>query len=215
MKQNTQANALNTIADRIRADFTEKNGLRDQALHRSREVIRYCANAIRAVHREEFSEARKLLKDAAVILTEVERSLEGHGAILHAGYVGDAQKEYAEACITLACVSGKAIPQPEELRVWFPSYLNGMGEAIGELCRHLLDKLRSDDLSQCEEMLDLMDAMYNILVTMDFPEAITGGLRRTTDNARGILERTRADFTTAIRQRHLEERLKELEHKLP
>ena len=79
----------------------------------------------------------------------------------------------------------------------------------GELRRFILDSLRRDDFSRCEQLLDVMDEIYTILVTMDFPDAVTRGLRRNTDMVRGVLERTRGDLTVALRQRRLEEKLAE------
>jgi translin len=134
--------------------------------------------------------------------------------IFFAGFVHDAQKEYAEASITLAVVSGRDLPSPDELDVEVAAYLNGMGEAVGELRRHLLDALRTGDIDHCEETLDVMEEMYGTLVTFDFPDAMTGGLRRTTDSVRGILERTRGDLAVASRQRDLEQRLAEFEKRV-
>ena len=92
-------------------------------------------------------------------------------------------------------------------------YLNGMAEAIGELRRYILDSLRRNDVGRCEEFMDVMDDIYGVLVTVDFPEAVTGGLRRTTDAMRGVLERTRGDLTMALRQRDLVQQLATLESK--
>jgi len=128
--------------------------------------------------------------------------------LINAGFIRDAQKEFAEGSITLALVTGKQLPDPDKLGVGFAAYLNGLGEAVGELRRYLLDSMRRGDLSRGEELLSVMDDIYSILVTMDFPDVITGGLRRTTDMVRGVLERTRSDLTLALRHKELETRLK-------
>ena len=135
---------------------------------------------------------------------------DNHPDIYYTGFVQDAQKEYVEANAVLAFITGEPLPFPEDLGISYGAYLNGLGETIGEMRRYLLDSLRRSDVSRCEELLDLMDHIYTELFTMDFPEAITGGLRRTTDAMRGILERTRGDLTTALRQQSLEERLSQL-----
>ncbi|GAG32230.1 unnamed protein product, partial [marine sediment metagenome] len=132
----------------------------------------------------------------------------------YAGFVHNAQKEFAEGCLTLALVSGRPLPSPADLDVDDPAYLNGLGEAMGELRRYLLDSLRHGDIGRCESTLVAMDDIYAVLVTMDYPEAITAGLRRTTDAMRGLLERTRGDLTIALVQRNLEERLEEFGRKL-
>ena len=133
-----------------------------------------------------------------------------HPDIFYVGFVQDAQKEYVEANATLAFITAAPLPLPQELGIAYAPYLNGLGETIGEMRRYLLDSLRREDTSRCEELLDLMDQIHTELFTMDFPEAITGGLRRTTDAMRGILERTRGDLTTALHQRGLEQRLTQL-----
>ncbi len=205
---------LDTIMERVREDFASKNQAREKALPLCREAIRFSANAIRAVHRHEFDTARELAGRAGAQLAIAKQSLAGHEDIFHAGFVHDSQKEFAEASITLALIAGGELPTPESLDVGLPAYLNGMGEAVGELRRHLLDTLRSGNVEQCEEWLRAMDEMYSVLVTVDYPDAMTGGLRRTTDSVRGILEKTRGDLTLSVQQRRLEQRLDDFGGKL-
>jgi len=200
---------LADIADSLRAYLDAKHRAREQALGPCRDVVRLSANAIRAVHRRDFDTAGKLLEQARSNLAQVDQALADHRDVFHAGFVHDAQKEYAEASLTLALVAGRPIPSPDALGVMGASYLNGLGETVGELRRHLLDSLRQGDIKHCEEALAAMSDIYDILVTMDYPEAVTAGLRRTTDAVRGLLERTRGDFTNAFVQRHLEERLED------
>ena len=206
--------ALDAIMERVRDDFASKNLAREKALPLCREAIRYSANAIRAVHRDDFTTARELAGKAGSQLAIAKQSLAAHEDIYHAGFVHDSQKEFAEASITLALISGGELPTPESLDVELPAYLNGMGEAVGELRRHLLDTLRSGDVERCEDWLRAMDEMYSVLVTVDYPDAMTGGLRRTTDSVRGILEKTRGDLTLSVQQRRLEQRLQEFGGKL-
>lgn len=206
--------SLDDIADKIRDDFDRKSLAREKGLSLSRGVIRASANAIRATHRGEFDEARKLIGLANTAVTEAAAVLENHPDILHAGFVHDAQKEYAEANITYALIVGQELPTPDSLGVGYAAYLNGLGEAAGELRRHALDVMRRGELERCEQVLQMMDDIYGVLVTMDYPDAMTGGLRRTTDMVRGVLEKTRGDLTVAIRQRELEIALHNLEGKL-
>jgi translin len=199
---------LDSIAEQIRKDFTTKDETREKVLPLCREVIRHSSTAIRAVHRQEFEAANGLLKSARKLLSEAEQAVASYSQLRYTGFFHDAQKEFAEASITLALITEKKAPAPDELNVNFTAYLNGLGEACGELRRYLLDSIRRDDLSRVEELLTAMDDIYNILVTMDFPDAITGGLRRTTDMVRGILERTRSDLTLVMQQSKLEKKLK-------
>jgi len=198
---------LEQITGKIRQDFSAKDAAREKSMPLCREAIRYSGNAIRAVHRQEFDKAEEMLKTAGKLLKEAEQSI-ANGIELHnTSFLRDAQKEYAEGSTTLALIKGEKLPDPDELGIDYAAYLNGMGEAVGELRRYLLDSLRKGDRSRGEELLQAMDDIYSTLVTVDFPDAITGGLRRTTDMVRGVLERTRSDLTLTIQQKELGEKL--------
>jgi translin len=201
---------LDNIAEQLRQELSARDTAREKLLPLCREAIRYSGNTIRAVHRQEFEKAGELLQTARRLLDEAGQIGE-YRETGGAGIVRDAQKEYAEASVTLALVTGQPLAPPETLGVDAPAYLNGLGEAVGEIRRYLLDAMRQGDLSRGEELLTAMDDIYSVLVTMDFPDAITGGLRRTTDMVRGVLERTRSDLTLAIRQKELESRLAEFQ----
>ena len=205
---------IRQVADQARAGFAETHEAREKALRLSREIIRNSANSIRATHRAEYDQAQELLSKLTELVAEMDTVLKDHRSVYYAGYVEDAHKEYVEAHATLAFVQQSPLPTPEELGVGPAPYLNGLAEAVGELRRSILDALRRDDLSQCETLLEVMDEVYSILVSMDFPEAVTRGLRRSTDMARGILERTRGDLTEALRQGRLEKRLAHLQDSL-
>jgi len=205
---------LDSIGEKVRSYFTTEDSAREKGLRLSRESIRFSANAIRAVHRGEYDQARELINSSQANVEEMSSALAQHGELLHGGFVHNAQKEYAEACITLALVSGQALPDPDDLGISYAAYLNGLGEAAGELRRHLLDTLREGRVNRCEEILDAMDDIYSLLVTIDFHDALTGGLRRTTDMVRGVLERTRGDFTISLRQKELEQKLEDFGDKL-
>jgi translin len=186
-----------------RAELDRKNAAREQALRWSRELVRTCANSIRAVHRHDVIAAETLLSEAHSLNDQICTALAGHGDLYWAGYVQDAQKELAEACCTLALVNRQALPEPSSLGIAPAAFLNGLGEAVGELRRYVLDLLRRGEPGGCEQLLGAMDEIYSLLVTLDYPDALTGGLRRTTDNTRGILEKTRGDLTLALRQEAL------------
>ena len=194
---------LDQIGEKILGALAERNAAREETLTLSREVIRTCANAIRAGHRGELDRAREMLRGARDAVAQMRGKLAEHPDIYGAGYVHDCQKEFAEASAFLAVVSGGELPDPDELGIEYPAYLNGLGETVGELRRHTLDAMRSGHLERAEALLVVMDEVYFTLVTMDFPDALTGGLRRTTDSVRGIIEKTRGELTTALRQEEL------------
>jgi len=202
---------LDSISEQIRLSLSAKDMAREKALPLCREAIRCSSQAIRAVHRQEFDQAEELLKSARNLLSEAEQALTDGVELSNTGFLRDAQKEFAEGSIILALVTEKPTPDPDELGIDYAAYLNGLGEAVGELRRYLLDSMRKGDLSRGEEILSAMDDIYNVLITMDFPDAITGGLRRTTDMVRGVLERTRSDLTLAITQKDLENRLQKFD----
>ncbi len=204
-------NNLQLIVDRIRADFDAKNTARDQALNRSRELIRLCSLSIRATHRHQFDEAAGLLGQARALAASMTADLQPYPDLLHAGYTEDALKEVAEAHIVHALVHHDPLPAPEALAIPFAAYLNGLAEAAGELRRFILDLDRQERLAEAEALFGYMDDIYTALVTMDFPDAITGGLRRQTDMVRGVVERTRGDLTLTLRQHKLEQALRNFE----
>ncbi|MBN1693266.1 MAG: haloacid dehalogenase [Dehalococcoidales bacterium] len=205
---------MGAIAEEIRKELEVKDEAREKMLPLCRDSIRYSSTAIRAVHRQEFDEAQKQIESARRVLAGAEKAVAGCRELMNTGTVRDAQKELAEANITLALVTGKKIPGPEELGVDNAAYLNGLGEAVGEIRRYLLDSMRKGNLSRGEELLSVMDDIYSVLVTMDFPDALTGGLRRTTDMVRGVLEKTRSDLTLAIQQKALETKIEKYQGKV-
>ena len=205
---------LEAIGEKLRASLTRKYEAREEALRLSREAIFKCSTSIRAVHRGEYDTAESLVNSAKALLEELNRAISDESDLSSVGFVQDAQKEYAEAVITLALISGKSIPDPDELGISYVAYLNGLGEVIGELRRHMLDNLRKGEVRRGEEILEMMDEIYGLLVTMDFPEAMTGGLRRTTDMARGVLEKSRGDLTMALCQKELERKLEAFQGKI-
>jgi translin len=199
---------LETVETWARRELDRKNAAREQALRWSRELIRTCANSIRAVHRHEFSDAQGLLTEAHALNAQICAALAAEGDLYWTGYVQDAQKELVEASCTFALVTEHALPDPVTLGVAPAAFLNGLAEAVGELRRYVLDLLRRGEADLCEPLLEAMDDIYALLVTLDYPDALTGGLRRSTDSARGILEKTRGDLTLALRQEALVEALR-------
>jgi len=203
---------LSEIGIAVINELTDRNNDREQALSVSREVIRFSANAIRAVHRGEFDDAKELIKKGDARLRDADHIQGSSPSIFNAGFMNDARKEFTEANVTLAVISGADIPSINDLKVDAAAYINGMAEVIGELRRYILDALRRDAIDGCQEFMNIMDEMYGVLVTIDFPEGVTSGLRRNTDAMRGVLERTRGDLTMALRQHSLEARLAEWEN---
>jgi translin len=195
---------LSQIIEDIRTEFTAKNAVRDATLNRSRELIRYCALSIRAIHRHEWDEAETLLNTARQAASVMAAALTQYGGLYEAGYTQDALKELVEGHTLYAMVRGHPLPGPSDLNVPAAAYLNGLAEAASELRRFILDLTRLGRTREGEPYLAAMDDVYIHLVTMDYPDALTGGLRRTTDMLRGVLERTRGDLTVAVRQEELE-----------
>lgn len=196
---------LSTFSDQIRERMDARMAAREKGLPASRQAIRNCANSIRATHRGDNSLAEELMQQARAQLDVAQEAMRPFPMIYYAGFLQDAEKEYAEAKATAALIHGDPIPGPDELNVGDAPYLNGLTEAIGELRRHILDIMRHGKLDRGEELLDVMDEIYYVLIAMDYPDAITGGLRRSTDVARSIMERTRSDLSLTLVQRNLQD----------
>lgn len=205
---------LSGIQEYVRERFDRKTAGREKALAGSRRVVRSCANAIRAIHRREWEEARRLTDEAEVELRSAEDALSPFPEIFFAGFLQDAQVEFVEARATYAIIRGEPVPTPQDLVIKEAPYLNGLADTVGELRRHILDLMRHRHLDRCEQLLDAMDEIYAVLTSIDYPDAITGGLRRRTDVARSLIERTRGEFSIALIQEGLQEALREHSRKL-
>lgn len=206
--------SLHDIVEEIRGELTTINELRDATLNRSRALIRACAESIRAIHRHEFDAATGMLRDARAAATEMVSVLADYPMLYHAGYTQDALKELVEAHLLFAVVTGGEVPRPAALHVMGATYLRGMSEAATEARRFILDLMRQGKIEQAEPYLAFMDEVYSLLITVDFPDSITDGLRRHTDVLRNVLERTRGDLTVAYRQEQMRAALRSLEERL-
>jgi translin len=194
---------LTPIEAAVRDVLDAKYRARETGLTNSRQAIRRCANAIRSLHRGEVDRAEALMAEAATLLREAESELDDHPDVLYAGFVADASKEYAEARLFHALASERPLPLPGDLGVRVVPYLHGLGEAVGEMRRRMLDLLRSGDLEAAESALQSMDTIYELLADLDYPDGMTSSLRRTTDVARSLIERSRSDLTTTVIQERL------------
>ncbi len=195
---------LHALIEEADAVLGEANRARETALPGCRAVIRSCGSSIKAVHRLDPASAERLCDEAEATLRGVQRAVAAHPAIEHAGFVHDAEKEFVEARCVLALVGGGSLPSAESLGVGTPAWLRGLAEAASELRRHLLDRLRDGELERAEQLLELMEDVYDALMTIDYPDAVTSGLRRTLDALRAVLERSRGDLTTTVLQTRLQ-----------
>lgn len=202
------------LSDRIRGSFEHKNKIRDAALSQSRNLTRHAARAIRAIHRDDADLAKEHLAEAHTLAAALREGLADDPDLYFSGYAQDALKEYCEAHLTVAVILNQEWPSPEDLQVEYATYLNGLSEVVGELRRRIMDIMRGGHSSEVERLLGVMEDIYSQLVTMDYPDALTYGLRRRTDIARSIIERTQADITVSYRQQQLEQRITDLSEQL-
>ena len=205
---------LEKIAEQIRQDFEIRTTLRDEALKQTRQLIRACSLAIRAVHRNDFDVMEEYLTEAQSLADKIRENLKDHPDLRYAGYTQDSLKEFVEANVTCALIQNQALHTPDELGVEYATYLNGLAEVVGELRRRILDILRSGYSQEAERLLNHMDDIYSILVTMDYPDAVTHGLRRQTDLARNLVEKTRGDITFSLRGEDLTQAINTLSMQL-
>ncbi len=201
---------LPEIAERVHREFEQRTQARDRALAQARQLTRHAAHAVRAIHRNEVEAALTELAEARKLVEAFKADLAPYPELFFSGYTQDAIKEYAEANITFALVLERPLPTPQELGVETATYLNGLAEVPGELRRRCLDILRQGYSQEAERLLSCMDEIYALLVTLDYPDAVTNGLRRQTDLVRGILERTRGDLTTSLREQLLQDSLEKM-----
>jgi translin len=205
---------LEGITNQIREDFDVLTKLRDQVLMEARQLTRSCSLAIRAVHRDDRAVMEGHLNDARNLANKMREEIADHPSLYFTGYTQDALKEFVEANITCAMILNQPLQTPDELQVEDSTYLNGLAEVVGELRRRILDLLRSGYSQEVERLLGIMDEIYSVLVTMDYADAITNGLRRQTDLARGIIEKTRGDVTTSLQGEHLTKAISRLSAQL-
>ncbi len=205
---------LVTVFDEIIQQMEQINHLRDETLSRSRRLIRDCAHSIRAIHRHELAKAQEMLAAARQDAHSMVKPLADFPGLYHAGYTQDALKELVEAHLLYDFITDGPLSTPDDLQVTGATYLKGMTEAATEMRRFALDLMRQDRVEEAEPYLQLMDEIYSLLVTVDFPDAVSGGLRRQTDVLRGVLERTRGDMTTAMRQEKMQAALQRVEERL-
>lgn len=201
---------LDRISDEVRPVLDDRFAARERGITGSRDVIRSSANAIRSLHRGEFYDAERLIAKAGSLLAEITDGLADHQDILHAGFVTDAAKEYAEARLTAAIFGGAPLPTAADLGLDPVPFLHGLGETVGECRRRMLDRLRAGQIEEAERLLGAMDAIVDLLATMDYPDGMTSGLRRTTDVSRSLVERSRADLTSTVVQERLRADLERL-----
>ena len=198
---------LDQLSNAAQRDLESRNQARDEALKKSRALIRLCSSAIRAGHHNTWDEAIMLLQQADAVGQEMQTLLSAYPELFYAGYTQDALKELIEARITLALISGGTLPDITKIDVPYNTYLNGVCEAASELRRRCLDVMRKGQLDEAERLLSAMDAVYEVLMSFSYPDAITGGLRRRVDQLRGVLARTRGDLTNSMQMQRLLEAL--------
>ena len=207
-------NNLDAIIERIDQHLESKNAAREEVLALSRRIVQHASGVIRAAHRHEWADARATLDDAAGLVAQMHGQTADQSELYWAGYTQDALKEYAEAHLTLALIEDTALPTPESIQVEEAAYLNGLAEAASELRRHILDLVRHNDYDTANRLLEKMEEIYSRLITIDYPHAITQNLRRTTDQLRGVLERTRGDLTLTMKQEELKHALRAVERSI-
>jgi translin len=205
---------LPDIIDKINKSLEACTSARDQALVHARAITRHSANAIRATHRGEVALAQEHIAETRKLAEQLKTNLANFPDLYFAGYTQDALKEYCEASLTFAIIGNNPIPDPDSLGVEYATYLNGLAECVGELRRRCLDILRQGYSQEAERLLSCMDDIYSSLIIMDYPDAVTNGLRRQTDLVRGIVERTRGDLTISLREQQLESTMLKLSEQL-
>ncbi len=205
---------IDQFADEARERLASIHVDREKAYTTSREVVQSSSTTIKAVHRGEFEAAREQVQKTRELRDQMMAAVEASPEIGYSGFVGDASREYAEAALVLALIAEGELPGAKEIGVDYADWLNGLGDTVGELRRHVLDLIRADRVDEAEKFLHMMDEIFQMLMSFDYPQAVTKGLRTRSDQARGAVERTRGDLTNALRQSRLEARMRQLQEAL-
>ncbi|GMV36562.1 MAG: hypothetical protein AMXMBFR61_10700 [Fimbriimonadales bacterium] len=182
------------VMEELRQTLNLQHQGREAALPLCRQVVQSSSRAIRSIHRKEFDAARAKLDATRQLVREMQAALAPYPELCYSNYRSDAEKEYVEGEAVLAMVLNQPLPNPEDLEVTIPAYLNGMAEAASECRRYVLDLMRAGNLSEADRIMATMEEIYDELITVDFPDSLTGGLRRACDALRTVLERTRSDL---------------------
>ena len=188
---------------KIRFELDKANGIREKILNLSRESIRKSSIAIKHLHRGEYDLADKLITENHSLIHEI-NNLGSEMKPIRFGMLLTSNQEYVESIFLQAFLRKKPYPNFEDLKVPHLSYLHGLTDFVGELRRVILDTLRQDkDIEIAIEALDLMDDLYSLLLSIDYPDSLTFNLRKKTDFVRNITEKTRGDVTLAINRLQL------------
>lgn len=202
-----------SITSELRSRAQAMHEAREAALVETRKLVQLSAKSIRHVHRRQFAEAESFLAQAQETARRARSALAPFPE-LNAAYLHDSEKEMVEAAAVLAIVQGKPYPSPNDLGALVMSYLNGMGEAASEVRRYALDEMRAGRFADAELILSQMEDIYEELITFDYADSMTGGLRRTCDALRAVVERTRSDLTASMTQQALVQELRATRERL-
>ncbi len=205
---------LEEIAEGIRAQLDATDRAREEALVFGRNLTRNSASAIRLIHQGRLREAEEAIRADAEALREFRAQIAPYPEIATAPFLMDGEKEHVEARVTLCLADGRPWPLPDEIGCPPAAYLNGLAEGATEIRRQVVDRIRRGETASAEAILARMDEIYGILMTFDYPDAVLWGLKRRLDTVRGVVEKTRHDMTTAIRQDRLEEAMRRLESRI-
>lgn len=205
---------IDEFADEARERLEQIHQHREQAYTTSREIVQAASATIKAVHREDYEQAREHVQRTRELHERMMEAVDASPEIGYGGFVGDAAREYAEAALVLGLIGEGSLPGPGEIGVDHADWLNGLGDTVGELRRHVLDLIRHDEVEDAERFLAMMDEIHQTIMSFDYPNAVTKSLRQRSDQARRAVERTRGDLTNALRQSRLERRMRRLEQAL-
>lgn len=197
---------LNNIFSEITEKLDDIDRDREDILKISREIVRHCSIAIKSIHRKEFDVYRDKIKEIKSNHENLLTFVKKH-PMLFSGYIKTPEQEYMEAVCLYAIINDQELPSPTDYNVDSVNYLLGLADVIGELRRHILDKIRRDEIDDLEKVLDTMSEIYSHLFAIDYPKGITQDLRRKTDVARGIIEKTRGDISLSLQINRLNKNL--------
>jgi translin len=203
---------LNKIFSELSETLDKLDQDREIILKLSRKVIRDCSIAIKSIHRKEFDQYRERLLNVKETHKELlELVNRNPGVFLK--HLKTPEQEYAEAVAFYSITSKEPLPLPSDLDIKPLNYALGLADVIGELRRYTLDNIRNSIVEDLNYVLESMDDIYTQLFSIDYPSGLTQDLRKKTDQARSIIEKTRGDVSISLQMSDLKRCMEERERR--
>ena len=165
-----------------------------------------CSQAIIAIHNDELKKAENKIKNADRLLIKHKKKI--NNELIR--YMITAEQEFVEASTLLNIVKNKEMRSIKSLNVSNGAYILGLLDCIGELKRHVYDRIRVGKANEAIKIFKIMENLYLNLYPLAVYDRIIKETRRKLDVNRMIIEDTRSAITEEIRRTDLINIIKKL-----